>query len=96
MRLQAKRAALEAHDGLDDVDDIENAERDRNANRYGGIETAKQDASTMNTLLTRALKQDLLEQYRLALMDKYDVHINDKLLAEMYTPKDDNAANGDE
>ncbi len=53
-------------------------------------DTAKKDQEDMAGVLNRDLKQDLLEQYRLSLLAKYDVHINDKLLNSMYAPKDDN------
>lgn len=52
-------------------------------------EFGKEEVTKMEATLTDALKQDFLEEYRTSLMDKYDVTINDKLLTEMYTPKDD-------
>jgi len=57
--------------------------------------TAKKDAEDMDAILDRALKQDLLEEYRLSLFTKYDVKINDRLLSTMYTPKDDNGSGAD-
>ena len=51
---------------------------------------AKDAAEEISAILNRSLKQDLLAQYRLNLMAKYDVRINDKLMGEMYAPKDDN------
>jgi len=59
-------------------------------------EISKQDAVAMETILNRSLKQDLLEQYRLSLLRKYDVAINDRLLGEMYAPKDENGGGAEE
>ena len=59
-------------------------------------ETAKKDNDEMTAVLDRALKQDLLEQFRTSLIAKYDVQINDKLLSSKYTSKDDNASDTEE
>jgi peptidyl-prolyl cis-trans isomerase D len=59
-------------------------------------EASKEDVSGVEAILQRSLRQDLLEQYRMYLLAKYKVTINDKLLSEMYTPKDDSDAGGDE
>ncbi|MBI3440278.1 MAG: peptidyl-prolyl cis-trans isomerase [Proteobacteria bacterium] len=56
----------------------------------------KTEVNTVEALLNRTLKQDLLEQYRLSLMDKYDVTVNGRLMSEMYAPKEDTGGNGDE
>ncbi len=56
---------------------------------------SKEDTEAMTAVLNRALKQGLLEQYKMSLMNKYDVTINSDLLATMYAPKDD-GANGEE
>jgi peptidyl-prolyl cis-trans isomerase D len=53
-------------------------------------ETAKKDNTDMENILQRALKQDLLEQYRESLMAKYDVKINDKLLDSLFQTKNEN------
>jgi peptidyl-prolyl cis-trans isomerase D len=58
-------------------------------------ETDKKDSAAVAEILNRSLKQDFLEQYRMSLIEKYNVSVNDKLMGEMYTPKDDNGA-GDE
>ncbi len=52
------------------------------------------EAEALAKGLTRALQEDILEQYRMGLIAKYGVTINDRLIAEMYTPKDD-ADHGD-
>jgi len=57
-------------------------------------DTAKKDAEDMSAVIDRALKQDLLDQFRQSLMAKYDVKINDKLLNSMYAPKADENGNG--
>jgi peptidyl-prolyl cis-trans isomerase D len=59
-------------------------------------EDAKTETDQISAAINRSLKQDLLEQYRASLVAKYDVQINEKLLAEMYTPKDENAETGEE
>jgi len=59
-------------------------------------EFAKKDMDDMRSVLVRALRQDLLEQYRLSLIAKYDVKINDKLLTDMYTPKPGDAGDSEE
>lgn len=57
-------------------------------------DTAKKDAEDMSAVIDRALKQDLLDQFRDSLMAKYDVKVNDKLLNSMYAPKSDENGNG--
>ena len=61
-------------------------------------ETAKKDTEEMSSVLDRTFKQDLLEQFRQSLLKKYDVKINEHLLASMYTAKDEsgNGAEGEE
>ncbi|MCE9507527.1 MAG: peptidyl-prolyl cis-trans isomerase [Alphaproteobacteria bacterium] len=59
-------------------------------------EASKEDAAGIEAILKRSLRQDLLEQYRMFLMAKYDVTINDKLMGEMYAPKDEGDLGGDE
>jgi peptidyl-prolyl cis-trans isomerase D len=59
-------------------------------------EVSKEDSAAIEAILSRSLKQDLLEQYRMSLVAKYDVSINDRLMNEMYAPKDDNDAGGEE
>ncbi len=56
--------------------------------------TAKKDAADMAAVLDRALKDDLLDQFRQSLMAKYDVKINDKLMNTMYASKPDDNGNG--
>lgn len=51
----------------------------------------KEESAALTSVLNRALKQGLLESYRTSLMEKHDVTINDQLLDEMYTPKNDEA-----
>lgn len=58
-------------------------------------DTAKKDSADMAAILDRSLKQDLLEQYRLSLLAKYDVKVNDHLLNSMYTAHDDNGSGSD-
>ncbi len=52
-------------------------------------EDEKKDTAAMESVLSRSLQQDLLEQYRAYLMDKYDVSINEKLVSEIYAPRDE-------
>jgi peptidyl-prolyl cis-trans isomerase D len=59
-------------------------------------EASKEDAAAIEEILNRSLRQDLLEQYRMHLIAKYKVTINDKLMSEMYTPKDESDSGGDE
>ena len=59
-------------------------------------ETAKKDNEQMTAIINRALRQDLLEQFRLSLMVKYNVVINDQLLNSMFAPKEDNGADTEE
>jgi peptidyl-prolyl cis-trans isomerase D len=49
---------------------------------------AKKETEQMQAVLERALRQDMLEQYRLHLMKEYKVRVNDQLLASMYAPKE--------
>lgn len=44
---------------------------------------------TTEAILTRSLRQDLLEEYRAGLAAKYKVSVNEKLLNNLYAPKED-------
>ncbi|MFH1158546.1 MAG: peptidyl-prolyl cis-trans isomerase [Pseudomonadota bacterium] len=59
-------------------------------------ELGKDAAEGIEPLLNRSLAQDLQEQYRMSLMAKYNVHVNDKLMNEMYAPKEDAGAGAEE
>jgi len=52
-------------------------------------ETAAEEAKMLQAALSRSLQNDLLAQYRLALMKKYDVVVNYEVLDTLYAPKDD-------
>lgn len=47
----------------------------------------QKEADNIKAVLTRAMQQDMMEQFRLSLLSKYDVSINEKLIAEKYAPK---------
>lgn len=49
----------------------------------------KEDVATLHATLDRAIKNDILEQYRAYLLAKYKVSINEELLNRMYARKDD-------
>lgn len=48
---------------------------------------ADKDAQEMHSVLSRAVGTDLLAQYRMGLVNTYDVQINAKLLASQYSEK---------
>lgn len=52
-------------------------------------DTDKKDVAALQSTLDRAVRNDVLEQYRAHLLDEYNVTINDELLARMYAPKTD-------
>lgn len=49
----------------------------------------KEDIATLRSTLDRAVKNDILEQYRAYLMGKYKVSVNEDLVTRMYTRRDD-------
>lgn len=49
----------------------------------------KEDVATLRSTLDRAVKNDILEQYRAYLMGKYKVSVNEDLVTRMYTRRDD-------
>ena len=53
-------------------------------------EESQEDLANLEEILNRSLRQDFLEQYRMSLIAKYGVTVNDKLMNEMYAPKKDN------
>ncbi|MEZ0261991.1 MAG: peptidyl-prolyl cis-trans isomerase [Alphaproteobacteria bacterium] len=52
-------------------------------------ETKKEDVEALQNMLNQALQSDILEQYRQALLAKYDVTINDAVLKDMYKIEQD-------
>lgn len=48
---------------------------------------SKEDMAAFQSYLDRALQNDILEQYRQGLFEKYSVTINDELLSRVYAPK---------
>lgn len=51
-----------------------------------------EETTALRNMLDRAIKGDILEQYRTHLMAHYDVTINDTLVREGYKPKEDDGA----
>ena len=49
----------------------------------------KEDVNTLRSTLDRAVKNDILEQYRAYLFDKYKVSVNEDLVTRMYARRDD-------
>ena len=47
----------------------------------------KEEIDNLESVLSRALQSDILDQYRQGLMEKYGVTINDKLVNSLYSPK---------
>ena len=56
----------------------------------------KEDIEEIESFLNRSLAQDLQDQYRMSLMAKYGVHVNDKLINEMYALKEEDDINAGE
>ncbi|MEZ0225849.1 MAG: peptidyl-prolyl cis-trans isomerase [Alphaproteobacteria bacterium] len=50
-------------------------------------ELSKEDVESMQAMLSQALQNDILEQFRKSLMAKYDVTIDEQALKEMYSVK---------
>lgn len=48
----------------------------------------KEDIATLRATLDRAAKNDILEQYRTYLMEKYKVSVNEELVTRMYARRD--------
>lgn len=51
----------------------------------------KEDVDSLTSFLNRSLQNDILDQYRNALMAEYDVTVNTELLDQMFKPKGEEA-----
>ena len=49
----------------------------------------EEEIQAMLNMLDHSVQKDILEQYRMSLMDKYSVKMNKELLREKYVPEDD-------
>jgi peptidyl-prolyl cis-trans isomerase D len=56
-------------------------------------EQSKEDLASLEAQLNRSLQDDILDQYRNSLLAKYDVTINDKLMADLFKAQEDEAGN---
>ncbi len=49
----------------------------------------KEDSEALENVLSRSMQNDLMEQYRQFLMEKYNVTINEETVTQMFSPKDE-------